>query len=158
MTALLTLAKSLGIDPGPLNQADLQEQTCSKALTEIQHWHDQMDKTCEEGCTPADAEKLKGFNEQLAFENFALKNERDSLAAKVERLRDVLANFYDYVHCERMSTDGAVIYSTSTINHHAFMALNAINETKPDHVAEPWNAGCGMAPDGGYECNCGQCE
>lgn len=23
---------------------------------------------------------------------------------------------------------------------------------------EPWNSGCGMAPDGGYECNCGQCE
>lgn len=30
--------------------------------------------------------------------------------------------------------------------------------TKPGRVAEPWSSGCGMAPDGGYECNCGQCE
>lgn len=86
MTALLTLAKSLGIDPGPLNQTELQEQTCSKALAEIQHWRDQLDKTCEEGCTPADAEKLKGFNAQLAYENFDLKNERDSQA---KLLRDI---------------------------------------------------------------------
>ena len=89
MSALLELAKSLGIDPGPLNQADLQEQTCSRALVEIQHWHDQMDKTCEEGCTPADAEKLKGFNAKLAYENFTLKNELDSLAAQAERLKKI---------------------------------------------------------------------
>lgn len=86
---LLVLAKSLGIDPGPLNQADLQEQTCRAALDEIKHWHDQMDKTCEEGCTPADAEKLKGFNAKLAYENFTLKNEIDSLAAQVERLKKI---------------------------------------------------------------------
>ncbi|QQD21188.1 hypothetical protein GJQ54_05100 [Oceanospirillaceae bacterium ASx5O] len=89
MSALLTLAQSLGIDPGPLNQADLQEQTCRAALDEIKHWHDQMDKTCEEGCTPADAEKLKGFNAKLAYENFTLKNEIDSLAAQVERLKKI---------------------------------------------------------------------
>lgn len=94
-----------------------------------------------------------------------LVKQRNELAAQVERLRDVLANFYDYVHCERMSTDGAVTYSTTTINHHAFMALNAINETPPAALTalkaqrqeEPWSSGCGMAPDGGYECNCGQC-
>lgn len=35
MGSLLTLAKSLGIDPGPLNQAELQEQTCSAAMKQI---------------------------------------------------------------------------------------------------------------------------
>ena len=35
MSALQELAKGLGIDPGPLNQANLQEQTCSAAATQI---------------------------------------------------------------------------------------------------------------------------
>lgn len=34
-SSLIELAKCLGIDPGPLNQADLQEQTCAAALEHI---------------------------------------------------------------------------------------------------------------------------
>ena len=122
MTALLTLAKSLGIDPGALNQSDLQEQTCGRSI---------------EGINTLKTEVKMLQNVTEAHQQYIYE-----LAAKVERLRDVLANFYDYVHCERMSTDGAVNYSTSTINHHAYMALNAIHETPPAALAAlkaQWN-------------------
>lgn len=44
MSALLALAKSLGIDPGPLNQQALQEQTCVAAMEQMQGLQRQLEK------------------------------------------------------------------------------------------------------------------
>lgn len=56
-------------------------------------------------------------------DNFnALMSERNELLA-------VLQKFSDYVRTEQSSTDGAVTYSTTTINHFAFLARDAITKT-----------------------------
>lgn len=86
MSALLTLAKTLGIDHSQLNQADLQEQTCAAALEQIRHLQNQLDKTCAPGCTPADAEKLREANHAMADENRRFQQERDEALAYAEVL------------------------------------------------------------------------
>jgi hypothetical protein len=48
------------------------------------------------------------------------------LIAAAPDLLEALKSFSDYVHVEQSSTDGAVTYSTTTINHFAFMARAAI--------------------------------
>ena len=48
------------------------------------------------------------------------------LMAAAPELLGVLMAFCDYVRNEQMSTDGAVIYSTTAINHWAFLARAAI--------------------------------
>jgi len=142
MSALLELAQSLGIDPGPLNQADLQEQTCGGAI---------------EGINTLKTEVKMLQNVTEAHQQYIYE-----LAAKVERLRSEFPLFDD---------DGL-----DPIEHHCEWAL--LQERKRLHLllseqppaalealkalwqeeAEPWNSGCGISPDGGYECNCGQCE
>lgn len=55
--------------------------------------------------------------------------EQDATARLIDAAPDLLAalqNFSAYVHAEQSSTDGAVTYSTTTINHFAFMARAAI--------------------------------
>lgn len=49
----------------------------------------------------------------------AIKAERDELLS-------MLKSFSDYVRDEQNATDGAVAYSTTTINHWAFLARAAI--------------------------------
>ncbi len=44
----------------------------------------------------------------------------------IEDLIAVLRAFSDYVRDEQSSTDGAVTYSTTTVNHWAFLARDAI--------------------------------
>ena len=80
MSALLTLAKSLGIDPGPLNQADLQEQTCSRAT---------------EGINTLKTEVKMLQNVTEAHQQYIYE-----LAAKVERLRSEFPLFDDDGLCE----------------------------------------------------------
>lgn len=107
MTALLELAKALGIDPGPLNQADLQEQTCSAALKEINKQARLLMMTRRLWLAGMESRNyFVRLADKVMAEKEVLEQERNELAAKVE----------------------------------------------------PWSFGCGMAPDGGYECNCGQCE
>ena len=48
------------------------------------------------------------------------------LIAAVPDLLETLKKFSDYVRDEQMATDGAVTYSTTTINHFAFLARAAI--------------------------------
>ena len=48
------------------------------------------------------------------------------LIAAAPDLLSVLQEFSGYVRNEQMSTDGAVTYSTTTINHLAFLARAAI--------------------------------
>jgi hypothetical protein len=50
----------------------------------------------------------------------------DALMAERNDLLAVLKGFSDYVHAEQSSTDGAVTYSTTAINHWAFLARAAI--------------------------------
>src|SRR5690606_10465284 len=77
MSALLTLAQSLGIDPGPLNQTELQEQTCMAAL-------DALIRAAEILRTST-AEHTRMWKESRQMES-----ERNELAAKVERLRKLI--------------------------------------------------------------------
>ena len=44
----------------------------------------------------------------------------------IEDMIGVLKGFSDYVRDEQCSTDGAVTYSTTTVNHWAFLARDAI--------------------------------
>ena len=46
---------------------------------------------------------------------------------RIGELTNVLQAFSDYVTDEQMSTDGAVSYSTTSINHWAFLARQAIH-------------------------------
>ena len=52
------------------------------------------------------------------------------LIAAAPDLLEVLKAFSDYVRDEQMATDGAVTYSTTTINHLAFLARAAIAKAK----------------------------
>lgn len=68
MTALLTLAKQLGIDPGPLNRMELQEQVCSAAIAQINELAAQAERL-REYATPAiklmrATGKLSGWHEK----------------------------------------------------------------------------------------------
>ena len=45
---------------------------------------------------------------------------------RIKELEQALRDFSDYVRTEQCSTDGQVTYSTSTINHHAFIARKAL--------------------------------
>ena len=54
-----------------------------------------------------------------------LQDEAHLIAAAPELLA-VLKAFSDYVHQEQSATDGAVTYSTTAINHWAFLARAAI--------------------------------
>ena len=48
-------------------------QELEEAQREIDHYKQQLDLVCEEGCTPADAKKLHEANAGLATESFNLK-------------------------------------------------------------------------------------
>ena len=54
------------------------------------------------------------------------------LIAAAPQLLEVLQKFSDYVHAEQSSTDCAVTYSTTTINHFAFLARAAIAKATGD--------------------------
>lgn len=61
--------------------------------------------------------------DDLRMENERFKAERDDLL-------EVLKAFSSYVRDEQNSTDGAVTYSTTAINHWAFLARAAIAKVK----------------------------
>ncbi len=83
----------------PLTRYTLDNLTCSAAAAELRRLH-AANKDC-----------VDHFD--------ALMAERNDLLA-------VLKGFSDYVHAEQSSTDGAVTYSTTAINHWAFLARAAI--------------------------------
>lgn len=55
-----------------------------------------------------------------------IKKANARLIAAAPDLLAVLKAFSDYVHQEQSATDGAVTYSTTAINHWAFLARAAI--------------------------------
>lgn len=59
---------------------------------ELSHYKEQLDLTCEEGLTPADAKKLQKWNGELADENQALKAENERLRNTIFEARDQIAN------------------------------------------------------------------
>ncbi len=67
----------------------------------------------------AELRRLHAANKDCVDHFNALMAERNDLLA-------VLKGFLDYVRNEQMSTDGAVTYSTTAINHWAFLARAAI--------------------------------
>jgi hypothetical protein len=75
----------------------------------------------EYGYKAGDFERLRAANIDCVNHFNAIKDERDELLA-------VLKAFSEYVHAEQSSTDGAVTYSTTAINHWAFLARAAINK------------------------------
>lgn len=56
------------------------------------------------------------------------------LIAAAPDLLAVLKAFSDYVHQEQSATDGAVTYSTTAINHWAFLARAAIAKATGDQA------------------------
>lgn len=86
-----------------------------------EHWDAHCD---EEGYGPANLmHRLeKGIASEYAYKagDFARLQEVNS------ELLAILKAFSDYVRTEQCATDGAVTYSTTTINHFAFLAKDAI--------------------------------
>ena len=66
----------------------------------------------------------KGIDDELPRSIQNRANAR--LIAAAPDLLAVLKAFSDYVHQEQSATDGAVTYSTTAINHWAFLARAAI--------------------------------
>lgn len=73
------------------------------------------------------------FEDELKWNTTPIS--RTETAAELRRLHevnqellDVLKAFSDYVRDEQNSTDGAVTYSTTAINHWAFLARATINK------------------------------
>ncbi len=58
--------------------------------------------------------------------NIDCVNHFNAIKAEHAELLAVLKGFSDYVHAEQSATDGAVTYSTTAINHWAFLARDAI--------------------------------
>lgn len=65
--------------------------------------------------------------EQCRLNGMGSEREARLMAINQELLK-ILKAFSDYVRDEQSSTDGAVTYSTTAINHWAFLARAAINK------------------------------
>jgi hypothetical protein len=71
-----------------------------------------------------------GLCGEAADELRRLHEENERLKTAAPDLLEVLKAFSDYVRDEQMATDGAVTYSTTTINHWAFLARAAIAKAR----------------------------
>ena len=68
-------------------------------------------------------------NQLEHFANSVTSEKIHQLQTTVDELLQFLQRFSDYVHTEQSSTDGAVTYSTTTINHFAFMARHLLQKS-----------------------------
>lgn len=127
----------------PFTRKFLDNLTCTVAAAELRRLHEEnarlktvmvaaaeeiaahWDAHCdEEGYGPANLmHRLeKGIPAQYGYKagDFA------RLQAVNSELLAILKSFSDYVRTEQCATDGAVTYSTTAINHWAFLANDAI--------------------------------
>lgn len=74
----------------------------------------------------AENESLREQNTLVDQACARLEAENAALRKEAERYRSVLDAFNEYVTNEQMSTDGLVQYSTTAINHWAFLARAAM--------------------------------
>jgi hypothetical protein len=68
-------------------------------------------------------------NQLEHFANSVTSEKVQQLQTANDELLQLLQQFSDYVHVEQSSTDGAVTYSTSTVNHFAFMARHLLQKS-----------------------------
>ena len=103
------------------------ENLCSVMIAAAEEIAEHWDAHCdEEGYGPANLmHRLeKGIPAQYGYKagDFA------ELQAVNSELLAILKAFSDYVRTEQCATDGAVTYSTTAINHWAFLAKDAIHK------------------------------